>query len=161
MRLFSPSWLWLSLLVLPILIMYMLKLRRREVSVSSTLLWERLLRDRQANTPWQRLRRNLLLFLQLLILAGLILGLSRPAIMTPSVARGSLIVLLDASASMNASDVKPSRFEAARSVAHSLIDGLEGNARMTLLLVTDQPQVLASAESDRGALHRALDISPL
>lgn len=160
MRLLNPSWLWLGLLALPILVMYMLKLRRREVPVSSTLLWEMLLRDRQANAPWQRLRRNLLLFLQLLILAALVLGLARPALPAPGVAAGSLVVLLDASASMNASDVQPSRFEAARSAARSLVDGLESGSRMTLILAGRQPQVLASAETDRPALRRALDAIP-
>ncbi|MCC6191901.1 MAG: BatA domain-containing protein, partial [Anaerolineales bacterium] len=60
MALLTPLALLLGLLAIPILILYMLKLRRREVEVSSTLLWQLLLRDREANAPWQRLRRNLL-----------------------------------------------------------------------------------------------------
>ena len=63
MTFLSPIALLFGLLALPILLLYMLKLRRREVDVSSTLLWEMLLRDRQANAPWQRLKRNVLLFL--------------------------------------------------------------------------------------------------
>jgi hypothetical protein len=140
--------------------MYMLKLRRREVLVSSTLLWELVLRDRQANTPWQRLRRNLLLLLQILILAALVIGLARPAAAVPSVATGPVVVLLDASASMAAADVRPSRFEAARSAARELVDGLESGARMSLILVGKQPRVLASAESDRAALRRTLETIP-
>jgi Ca-activated chloride channel homolog len=147
----------LILLALPILVMYMLKLRRREVLVSSTLLWQAVLRDRQANTPWQKLRRNLLLFLQLLILAALIFSLARPAIPVPSLSSGSLVVLLDASASMNATDVKPTRFEAARAAVRTLIDGLPANAHMTLILASTRPVVLASAEADRTELQRALE----
>ena len=131
MSLLAPLGLLFGLLALPILLLYMLKLRRREVAVSSTLLWLALLRDRQANAPWQRIKRNLLLFLQLLILTGLVVGLARPALKVPSVARGSVVVLLDASASMAAQDVQPNRFEAARQVVRSLIDGLSGNAQMT------------------------------
>lgn len=157
MSLLAPAALILSALAIPILILYMLKLRRREVRVSSTLLWQMLLRDRQANAPWQRLKRNLLLFLQLLILAALVLALARPAIAVPAVASGSVVVLLDASASMNAIDVQPSRFEAARAAARSLIDTLSGGARMTIILVGRQPQTLVSAESDREALRRALE----
>ncbi|MFO7323547.1 MAG: BatA domain-containing protein, partial [Chloroflexota bacterium] len=67
-----------GLLAIPILLLYMLRLRRREIPVSSTYLWQQLLLDREANTPWQRLRRNLLLLLQLLILALLVLALARP-----------------------------------------------------------------------------------
>ena len=88
MNLLAPAALALSALAIPIVIFYMLKLRRREVTVSSTLLWQMVLRDRQANAPWQRLRRNLLLLLQLLILAALILALARPAISVPTLADG-------------------------------------------------------------------------
>jgi hypothetical protein len=114
MTILIPSALFLGLLALPILLLYMLKLRRRRVEISSIFLWQMLLRDRQANTPWQKLRRNLLLFLQLIILASLVLALSRPAIPVTSITTGSLIVVWDASASMNAVDDTISRFEASR-----------------------------------------------
>ena len=156
MSFLAPFSLFLSLLALPILLMYMLKLRRREVQVSSTWLWHAVLRDRQANTPWQKLRRNILLFLQLLILSGLVAALARPAVAVPSVSSGSIVVLLDASASMNATDIEPNRFEAARSVVRTLINGLSGNSRMTLIQAGFQPEVLISAENDRAELLRAL-----
>jgi hypothetical protein len=41
----------LGLLAVPIVLMYMLRLRRRQVTVSSTMLWQKLLRDREANAP--------------------------------------------------------------------------------------------------------------
>jgi Ca-activated chloride channel homolog len=157
MTLLTPIALALSALAIPIIIFYMLKLRRREVTVSSTLLWQMVLRDRQANAPWQRLRRNLLLLLQLLILAALILALARPAISVPTIAAGSSVILLDASASMNATDVTPSRFEAARRAAHSLIDTLPSAAPVTIIVAGQQPQVIASAETDRSTLKQALD----
>jgi Ca-activated chloride channel homolog len=157
MNLLAPAALALSTLAIPIVIFYMLKLRRREVTVSSTLLWHMVLRDRQANAPWQRLRRNLLLLLQLLILAALILALARPALSVPTVASGSSVILLDASASMNATDVSPSRFEAARHAAHTMIDALPAAAPVTIIVAGRQPQVIASAETDRSALKRALD----
>jgi len=50
-----------------IVAMYILRLRREERTVSSTFLWNQLVRDVEANAPWQRLRHNWLLWLQLLI----------------------------------------------------------------------------------------------
>jgi hypothetical protein len=156
MQLLTPAGLALLALAVPILLLYMLKLRRKPVQVSSTLLWERLLRDQQANTPWQKLKRNLLLFLQLLILAALVLAFTRPALPTPVVASGSVIVLLDASASMNATDVSLTRFEAARRSVGMLINSLPNGSQMTLILVGNSPQTLISAESDKALLRSAL-----
>ncbi|MBK8933782.1 MAG: BatA and WFA domain-containing protein [Chloroflexi bacterium] len=157
MSFLTPAFLLLGLLAVPIIVMYMLRLRRREVTVSSTLLWQKLLRDREANAPWQKLRRNLLLILQLLILAALVLALARPFLPSPSVITGSTVVLLDGSASMQATDAAPSRFAAAKTEAAQLIGDLSGGSQMTLIQVGHTPAVLASASSDKTALRRALD----
>ena len=157
MSLLAPAALALGLLALPIILLYMLRLRRREQPVSSTWLWRELVRDRAANEPWQRLRRNLLLLLQLLILAALVLALARPALPLPGLGGGNAIVLLDASASMQAADgTTGTRFDDARAAVDRLIGGLSGNDRLTLIHVGRAPQVLAAASADRPALRRAL-----
>ncbi|MCB8984753.1 MAG: BatA domain-containing protein [Ardenticatenaceae bacterium] len=157
MSFLTPAFLLLGLLAVPIIILYMLRLRRREVTVSSTLLWQKLLRDREANAPWQKLRRNLLLILQLLILAALVLALARPFLPIPAVITGSTVVLLDGSASMQATDTAPNRFAAAQAQAADLINDLSAGSQMTLIQVGHTPAVLASASSDKTALRRALD----
>ncbi len=158
MSFLAPLFLTLAALAIPIVILYMLKLRRREVEVSSTLLWQMLLRDREANAPWQRLRRNLLLFIQLLLLAALVLALARPFWPVPTIATGALVVLLDGSASMNATDMPggATRFEAARAAVRALIDGLGPDSHMALILVGQQPAVLAPATSSKEALRAGL-----
>ena len=157
MSLSRPLFLLFGFLAAPIILLYMLKLRHRPVEVSSILLWQKTLQDRRANTPWQRFRRNLLLLLQLLILAALTLALSSPILHTESVALAqTTIVLLDASASMNATDVHPSRFEEARQVVGGLIGEMPTGAQMTLILAGTQPRVLASSTEDRATLRRAL-----
>lgn len=157
MSFLTPLFLLLGLLAGPIILMYMLRLRRREVAVSSTMLWQKLLRDREANAPWQKLRRNLLLILQLLILAFLVLALARPFWPVPSVIQGSVVVLLDGSASMQAIDVAPNRFAAAKAQVNEWINNLGGSDRMTLILVGHTPQVLVSASNDRAVLRQALE----
>jgi Ca-activated chloride channel homolog len=157
MSLLTPLALLLGLLAVPVILMYMLRLRRQEMLVSSTLLWQKLLRDREANAPWQKLRRNWLLILQLLILAALVLALTRPFLPVPSLVSGNVVVLLDASASMQATDVDPSRFEAARAEVHQLINHLSGNDQMTLIKVGQTASVLAAATNDRSQLRQVLD----
>ncbi|MBM4422533.1 MAG: VWA domain-containing protein [Chloroflexi bacterium] len=157
MSFLTPLFLSLSALAAPIIILYMLKLRRRETEVSSVMLWRMVLRDREANAPWQRLRRNILLLLQLLLLALLVVALARPFLPVPVVASGQITVLLDASASMNAADVQPSRFEEAKKIARGLANDLSDESLMTLILVSEQPGVIASASGDKRELIAAID----
>jgi Ca-activated chloride channel family protein len=157
MNFLTPVYLALAGLAGPIILLYMLRLRRREVRVSSTLLWRRLMRDREANAPWQRLRRNLLLILQLIVLVALVLALARPFVPTPSVASGSVSVLLDASASMNATDVRPTRFAAAQREALALVNGLAADETMSVIAVGGTPEVLVSASGDRALLREAIN----
>ncbi|MBN1956375.1 MAG: BatA and WFA domain-containing protein [Anaerolineae bacterium] len=157
MNLLAPTALVFAALGIPIILLYMLKLRRRDVLVSSTFLWQRLLRDREANAPWQRLRSNLLLLLQLLVLLLLTVALARPFLFTPVVIQGDVVILLDRSASMQATDVQPSRFEAARQAAEGIVDDLGSGDAASLIAVGPRPAILAAATSDRAVLRRALD----
>src|SRR5204862_6528644 len=95
-----PAALAAAIAIPSLLILYFLKLRRREMAVSSTLLWKKAIQDLQVNAPFQKLRRNLLLLLQMLLLLLLLLALSRPVThYTPGA--GTLpVILLDRSASM-------------------------------------------------------------
>lgn len=158
MSFLTPTFLALAALAAPIIILYMLRLRRREVPISSIMLWQRLMQDREANAPWQKLRRNLLLLLQLLILAALVIALARPFIPVPSVAAGSVALLLDASASMNATDMPggSTRFEAARSQARALVGELASGEVMTIIVVGPTPDVISPPSGDQAALREAL-----
>ncbi len=158
MSLLAPAALALGFLALPIILLYMLRLRRREQPISSTFLWRELTRDTTVNAPWQRLRRNILLILQLLILAVLVLALARPFLRAATRTGGNLILLLDASASMQAIDGQNgrTRFEDATAQAEELIAGLSGGDRMTILAVGRVPAVLAAASTDRNVLRQAL-----
>jgi len=87
-----------------LIILYFLKLRRRDVEVSTTLLWRKAIQDLQANAPFQRLRRNILLLLQLLVLACVLFALAQPRIRGTQPVGTRHIILIDRSASMSALD---------------------------------------------------------
>lgn len=108
----------LAAIVLPaLIILYFLKLRRREQTVPSTFLWKRAVQDLQVNAPFQKLRRNLLLLLQLIILILALLALARPIVQTDLADEASVVMLIDRSASMNTSEGEKTRFELAREQA--------------------------------------------
>jgi len=61
------AWQWAILAAIPLAIvaLYFLKLRRQPIEVPSTYLWKKSIEDLHVNSLWQRMRRNLLLYLQL------------------------------------------------------------------------------------------------
>ncbi len=126
-----------------LLLLYFLKLKRREMVVSSTLLWKRAVQDLQVNAPFQRLRRNLLLLLQLLALLAILAALAGPML---SLERGPgrrYVVLIDRSASMNATDVAPSRLAEAKKQAKVFVESLRGGSAMALTDTADHAMVIA------------------
>jgi Ca-activated chloride channel family protein len=152
----TPLALALSALAVPIILLYMLRLRRTELPISSTFLWRQLVRDREANAPWQRLRLSWLLLLQLLILAALVVTLARPFATVKTITSGRIVLMLDASASMNATDVEPNRFAAARKIALDLVDTLGPEDTMTVIRVSAVPEILAAASRDKLVLRDAI-----
>ena len=149
MNFINPAAFLLAALIPVIVVMYLLKLRRTERIVSSIYLWRQMTRDVEANAPWQRLRRNLLLLLQLLFLSAMILAIARPYTRSEGFTGQAAILILDTSASMTANDVSPTRLEAAKIQVRRLIDQMPDNVRITIITAGIEAQVLLSATNDR------------
>jgi hypothetical protein len=112
----------IAAVVIPaLLILYFLKLRRREEVVPSTLLWKRAVQDLQVNAPFQRLRKSLLLFLQLAVLALALFALARPIVQTTAADEERVVLLIDRSASMNAREGDHTRLDDAKEQAVRLV----------------------------------------
>ena len=126
-----------------LLLLYFLKLKRRELIVSSTLLWKRAVQDLQVNAPFQRLRNNILLFLQLLMLLALLLGLAGPILSLTSGQARRHVLLIDRSASMSATDVEPSRLEEAKRQARIYVESLRDQGFLSFRGARDQTMVIA------------------
>ena len=157
MSFLAPLALFSAAILGPIIVaIYLLKLRREDKVVSSTFLWQQVVRDVEANAPWQKLRRNLLLLLQLIILLFLVLGLARPFFPTQGTTGSNLILILDRSASMGATDETPNRLEVAKELAIKLIDQLPDEGRATLIVAGDPLEMPASATKDRLELRKAI-----
>ncbi len=151
-----------------LVILYFLKLRRIPREVSSTLLWKKSIQDLQANAPFQKLRRNLLLFLQLIILGLILLALAQPRSTASSAGGRKLVILVDRSASMRAvdGDAGRTRLEVAKERAISMVEGLASPSLFEESEEADEAMVIAfdrSAEivsqftSDKQALLSAIN----
>jgi hypothetical protein len=148
----------LALLSVPaIVLLYFLKVRRPEVRVSTLMFWRPFVADRQANAPWQRLRPSLLLLLQLLAAVLLALGLTRPGLIGAAGVDSTTVVMIDASPSMEATDVSPNRFQAAVERARGLAGQMAPGQQMAVVLLGDHAQLLAAPTGDASLIRSALD----
>src|SRR5437763_806857 len=119
-----PGWATVLLLLVPplLILLYFLKLRRKPMQVPSTFLWRKSVEDLRVNSLFQWLRNNILLILQLLAVLVLLYALLGPRLHSRGQGR-HYIVMIDNSASMQATDVVPSRLAEARRLALEEIDG--------------------------------------
>ena len=142
-----------------VVIFYLLKRKRVVKLVSSTVLWQRFLADTQASSPFQRLRHNWLLLIQILLLLLTVFALARPYFRGQSKQSRLRVLILDGSASMQATDEEPSRFEKARKEAMQWVNGMRDGEQMMVLLAGASTEVKQSPTSDKGALRRAIESS--
>ena len=142
---------------IPVVVLFYLLKRKRVVRlVSSTVLWQKFLAETQASAPFQKLRKNWLLILQMLLLILAVLALTRPYFAAKIKPAQLRVVILDASASMQATDEAPSRFERARAEALKWVDSLAAGDEMVILQAGADTEVKQSATSEKAALRRAL-----
>jgi len=148
----------LGLLFVPAVIaMYLLKLRREERPVPSTLLWHRLVADVEANAPWQRLRRSLLFLLQLLLVIILVLLAARPFLERPAGLARDIVLVVDTSASMGATDLQPDRLAAAKAAAIDALRDLPTGGKVSVIEAGRTARIVSSGSTDLGRVRLAID----
>ncbi|MGC8666566.1 MAG: vWA domain-containing protein [Chthonomonadales bacterium] len=148
--------LWLLPAASLIIAMYLLKLRRRDVVVPSTLLWQRVIRDVQANAPFQRLRRNILLILQILAALILSVALAQPYVRRIGHAGRSVVLILDTSASMEATDVRPDRMAKAQDLARGVVASMAPQDLGMVIAAGARPEALTGFTDRRSELAQAV-----
>ncbi len=149
----NPWGLLVLLFIIPIVLLYILKKQHEDRTVSSTMLWQQVSRDLQATRPWQRLRTRLLLILQILAVILFALSLARPAFYGGE-GGTHYIAVIDTSARMQATDVKPSRMEVSRINLIDFIDRMKARDTMTIVRASQQPFVLVGPSGDKAVLKQ-------
>ena len=102
MNFLAPAAFFFAAAIPVVIVFYLLKRKRVVRLVSSTFLWQKFLSETQASAPFQKLKKNWLLILQIILLALAVLALSRPFFAARSKPAQLRVVILDASASMQA-----------------------------------------------------------
>jgi len=138
-----PEFLWLLLLLLVPLLLYLLPMPRRQMATSALFLWERFLQSERLGRTSERFRRALGPALFLAILASLLLAAAEPVIgQSPTQAR-RVVVIVDASASMNAVSDGRSNLDRAKAAAAQWIESLGSRTEVAVAEAAGDLNVLA------------------
>ena len=98
---FESLWPLIFLAAVPIIIiLYLLKPKGTDHLISSNLLWQKLLKNEHSRTFFEKFVHNLLMYLQILIIALLVIAFMSPFISARSQSGGRKILLVDTSGSM-------------------------------------------------------------
>lgn len=140
-----------------LLLLYFLKLRRQERKVSSTFLWKKAVQDLQVNAPFQKLRKNLLLFLQLLLLAALLLGIADPVANFIRKPEKNIVIMIDRSASMKTMEEDGrTRLEHAQQAATDFVGNLTGESNAMVITFGTVPSVGCTFTDDKRRLESSI-----
>ena len=152
-------WQWCVLGAVPpaIVLLYFLKLKRQPLEVPSTYLWLKSVEDLHVNSIWQRLRTSILLLLQLLLIAIAIVALMRPGWRGSKLTGDRFVFLVDTSASMSATDVKPTRLDEAKRRVEELIDQMVSGDVAMIVSFSDSARVEQLFTDNHRELHRRLE----
>lgn len=149
---------WWLLLLVPLVVFYFLKLKRPRVEISSLVLWQAVVNDQRVNSPFQKFRRNILLWLQMAVLILLVLAAMQPFVPSTAEQANYQPVLIDCSASMAATDpvTGKTRLRLAKERVSDLIDSLNADQQISLIGVHSSADRLTEFTGNRRVLHDAL-----
>lgn len=143
---------WLALLI-PVVLLYLRYAGRKTADASTLAIWKHALAQR---TLWSRWRRTVSILAACVPVVLVALALARPEFTVAKTAPRTIVVVIDNTASMNATDVRPSRLAKAKQEAHRLIGRLRTHETMAILSTDSFTHAHCGLTDDRRVLQAAL-----
>lgn len=150
-----PSMLYVLVIVPVLVTLYLLLLRRKHqgaVRHGNTAL------VRAAMSQARRWRRHVPAILYLVAITVLLFSLSRPTMeLTLPSQRGTVVLALDISGSMLATDIDPSRIEASREAARAFVEEQPSSVRIGVVVFAGSSAVAQQPTLERSDVFAAID----
>jgi hypothetical protein len=142
--------LWLLPFLGLIVLMYLLKEEHEELEIPSLYLWKTVMADSEVKKPWQKLKKNILMILQLLAAFLIIITLAGPFLKTQKALGGNIIIVIDNSGSMNAQMEGKSRLDMAKVMAESIVKEASRDSSFTVITSAKDAKVEGSNIKDKN-----------
>jgi len=155
---FATPWLLFLLLLVPLVLALALWFDRRRARYPVAFTNLDVLAS-VATTRRRRWRSWIPLALFLLAVASASAAVARPrATLSEPASRATVVLLVDVSGSMRATDVKPTRLGAAQAAMSAFADNVPRTVRVGLVSFSSGPDILVLPTVDRSLLHEGIDL---
>lgn len=144
----------LAVLIPGIILLYLLKTHAVSHRIPALNLWKEAYENVQAQTPWEKFRHHLLMYLQILAMLLLIIALMMPYVRLNGGEKNRVIICMDLSGSMNGRyDEKHTKLEEAKRQAKRYVSQLKKGTRVTLLTGGRSGKILANDVTDLNRIQ--------
>ena len=162
MSFLAPAYLWGLALLAPLAAIYFLKVRPRRKQTNAFFLWATILEEKSASALFRRFRDVLSLLLMALVLLLAVFAMARPKLADED--PRDLLIVVDVSASMGASDGGQTAFDSAIAEAKTAVRALDGTRRALVAGLSDSlffASHLSDSPKDLLDAIDVLEVTPL
>lgn len=139
-----------------IIVLYMLRPKHKPKKIPSLYLWQSVMDEIESASRLHKLRNSILMILQ--ILAVILLALILAGLFMKDESFGNeVIIIVDGSMTMQSTDLEPTRHEHAKGLAKDFVEQLEQGTTMTVISLTDTPDIVISRSTDKRLTIGAID----
>jgi len=148
-----PAAFWGLSLLVPVVVLYLLKPKPKLVKFPSTMFIKFMEKSKRFTSFLQKFIRDPILLMQLLIISFIILALANPFtnLTEQQKEEQSVVIVIDGSASMQSTDVSPTRMDSAVGTARRILSDLSESDDVSIVLAESIPVTLLS----RGTIKSA------
>jgi hypothetical protein len=155
---FLNIWPLFFLVTIPFLILlYILKEKSEDLSVSSSIFWEEIYKTLEVNRPFEKLKKNIMLFLQILITLLIILALMNPLLKFFGKEYSELIIVIDNSASMLGISDDETCIDRGKAVAKEYIDSCASGTKISIITANKDTEVLIAGSENNSLVKEKID----
>jgi len=148
MQLLHPAMLSVLGLIPVLILIHMLKPKPKPVEVTNLFLWQTVLKEQAGQTRISRLKKNLPLLLQILIVLLTALALAQPVFTYLTKKSGNIILVIDTSASMKTRGASGTRFDQVIEKALEILDRPKASQQALIIEAGYQPKLVTGFEPD-------------
>ncbi|MFC5602906.1 vWA domain-containing protein [Sporosarcina koreensis] len=148
--------LWTAIFPLAVLLYYFFRKKYVTTTISSTLFWERSMRETKVSPYLKNLQRNALFYLQMAALLLLLFILLRPFLPKDTITEGHTIFVVDTSASMAAKGDEHSLLEMNKEKMRALTEKY-AEGPISIITTGKEPSLLLREEADKRLVLDAID----